>query len=397
MSDPSLILGLVGDLLVDRDDPPEVFAQVQGVLDGVDLLFGNLEGPYTDDPHAPPSAPIQVLPPARNLDVYAQCGFDVLSLANNHIVDGGHQALLDTRRRLLEQGVAACGAGRDLAEARAPALVQAGGLEIAFLAYASIFPSGYEARSTVPGVAPMRAHTLYLPAYENYHAPGIDPKIKTLAYDEDLEHLREDLAGARQQADLVVASFHWGDFMKPFHLTDHERRTAHFCIDEGADLVAGHHHHVLRGMEWHAGKPILYGLGHFVFDLRTEIPPELIEMLGGAAEDPNYYGVAPRPGWPLLPLHPESRMTLLAWAAVQGGAFARIGFLPCRLRPDGQVHPADPDSPEGREVVEYMTQCCETQGLNARLAPCDLQLAGHRTVQVLPAECPPDGNNPNGK
>lgn len=84
MDDGQLILGFVGDVLVDREDPPEVFSKVRPVLDAVDVLFGNLEGPYIDDPHAPPSAPVQVIPPARNLGVYARCGFDVVTLANNH-------------------------------------------------------------------------------------------------------------------------------------------------------------------------------------------------------------------------------------------------------------------------------------------------------------------------
>ena len=93
----SLILGLVGDVLVDRDNPPEVFELVQPALDATDILFANLEGPYTDDPHPAPSAPIHVIPGAHNLDVYAQCGFDVVSMANNHIVDAGHAAMLETR------------------------------------------------------------------------------------------------------------------------------------------------------------------------------------------------------------------------------------------------------------------------------------------------------------
>lgn len=386
MAEGQLILGLVGDVLVDREDPPEVFSLVQPALDAVDVLFGNLEGPYTDDPHAPPSAPVQVIPPARNLDVYARCGFDVVTMANNHIVDGGHAAMLDTRARLIEQGVAACGAGRNLAEAREPAIVEAGGMKLAFLGYASIFPSGYEARSAVPGIAPMRAHNVFMDAYDNYHAPGCAPRVKTVPYEEDVQNLREDIANARQRADLVIATFHWGDFMKPFHLTDHETRTARLCIDEGADLVVGHHHHVLRGMEWYKGKPILYGLGHFVFDLRVELPPDLLKMIAGSGEDPDFYGVAPREGWPLLPLHAESRMTLLAWASVQDGRVAEIGFVPCMLRPDGLVHPVDPDSPEGAAVVAYVRKGCDSQNLNARIVPAEIALGGCAGMRVVPAD-----------
>ena len=383
----SILLGFVGDVLVDRDDPPEVFELIQPVLDATDLLYANLESPYTDDPHPAPSAPVQVIPGARNLGVYATCGFDVVAMANNHILDAGHAAMLDTRRRLREQGVATCGVGADVDDARQPAIVERDGVKVAFLAYSSLFPSGYEARSDVPGLAPLRAHNLYLDLYPNYVAPGIPPMVKTVPHEGDFQRLREDIAKARDRADVVVTSVHWGDFMKPFDLTDHETRTARFCIDEGADMVVGHHHHILRGMEWYRGKPILYGLGHFVFDLRAEFAAELLERVGGSVDDPDFYGLAPRDGWPLLPMHPDARMTALAWARVEDRRVSDVGFLPCRLKPDGRVYPVDPASPEGREVVDYVRRGCTTQALDARIEhEGAVELAGHPTVRVLPAD-----------
>jgi poly-gamma-glutamate synthesis protein (capsule biosynthesis protein) len=381
------IIALAGDVLVDRNRPAEVFERVQGALDDADLVFANLEGPYTDDPQAAPSAPVQVIPGASNLDVYAQCGFDVVSMANNHIVDAGHAAMLDTRDRLREQGVATCGAGASLDEAREPAILDAGGLRIAFLAYSSIFPSGYQARGDVPGLAPMRAHNLYLDPYPDYVAPGIAPIVKTVPNEGDLAHLEADIAAARQRADLVITSFHWGDFMQPFVLTDHETRTARWCIDQGADMVVGHHHHILRGMEWYQGKPIMYGLGHFVFDLKATFNEELMALVGGAGDDPDFYGIAPREGWPLLPLHADSRMTALAWASVSGGRIDGIGFLPCRLRPDGRVVPIDPASDDGRDIIDYVEKGCRTQGLNGTVvAEADVVLGGHPTVRLAAPE-----------
>ena len=219
-------------------------------------------------------------------------------------------------------------------------------MRVAFMAYASHFPAGYEGRSNVPGLVPARTHTLYMEPHPNYHAPGLAPVIKTVPYEGDLKRLREDITSARDRADLVITTFHWGDFMQPFVLTDHETRTAKLCIDAGADMVVGHHHHVLHGMEWYAGKPILYGLGNFVFDLRTELSPEVLEAAQRAGEDPDFYGVAPRKGWPLLSLHPELRMTALAWAAVADGSIHDIGFLPCRLKSDGRVYPSIPSPPK---------------------------------------------------
>lgn len=386
MNEKSILIVLAGDVLVDREKPIEVFEKVQSILDIPDILFANLEGPYADDPHHAPSAGVAVIPGFHNLDVFAHAGFDVMSMANNHIVDAGHKAMLDTRHRLNKQGVATCGIGKNLAEAREPATVEAKGIKVAFLSYSSIFPFGYEARENVPGLAPMRAYNHYHDAYPNYQAPGIEPRIETIPDQSDLANLSEDIAKARERADLVVATFHWGDFMKPFFLTDHETRTARFCIDHGADMVVGHHHHILRGIEWYKDKPIFYGLGHFVFDLRSEIPAEIYEMLGKRGDDPDFYGIAPRKGWPLMPLHADSRMTVLAWATATEGKIDAIGFLPCRLTPEGLVVPVDPASPEGKEVVDYVEKGCSSQNLNARITTDGAaELAGHPTVQVIPA------------
>src|SRR5207244_1166869 len=143
-------------------------------------------------------------------------------------------------------------------------------LRIAFLAYASVFPIGFQARAHTPGLAPMRAYNAWREQFPTYYYPGIAPVITTVPDQGDLARLDEDIQCARERADVVVASFHWGDYSCPFRLTDHETRTARHCIDHGAHMVVGHHHHALRGMEWYQGRPILYGLGHFVFDFRLK-------------------------------------------------------------------------------------------------------------------------------
>lgn len=380
------LLGFVGDLLADCDRPVEAFEPVVGMLEVPDLLFGNLEGAYSDNPQTVPSAPIQLVPKAYNLDVFKQIGFDVMSLANNHIVDGGHAAMLETMQRLREQGVATCGAGRDLDAARAPAIVETNGLKIAYLAYASVFPMGYQARPGVPGLAPMRAYNHFHEGVDDYYLPGTQPRIETIPNQTDLANLKADIAGAREQADLVIASFHWGDYLRPYYLTDHEIRTAHLCIDEGVDIVVGHHHHVLRGMEWYKGKPIYYDLGHFVFDIRLDRSPELLAAMPLLDDSSAYYGVAPRKDWPLMPLHPEARMTALAWANVEGGEVTEIGFVPCRLNPAGQVRPVDPESAEGREVVAYVATGCSSQNINGQIDTGGYtDIAGHRGVRIVPA------------
>lgn len=381
-----VLLGFVGDLLSDRDRPAEAYKAVRDLLSRPDVLFGNLEGPYSDDPQSVPSAGLSLVPPAHNLDVFGEVGFDVLSLANNHIVDGGHEAMLETRQRLLDRGVATCGAGRNLAEAREPAMVRSKGIEVAYLAYASVFNKGYEARPSVPGLAPLRAHNFYQDLLDDAYTPGADPRVSTVPDPVDHANLEADIAAAKERADVVVASFHWGDHLKAFYLTDHELRTARRCIDLGVDIVVGHHQHVLRGMEWYRGKPVFYGLGHFVFDIRMDKWPEDIVAAMPVLDDTvDYYGVAPRKGWPLMPLHPEARMTALGFVKLDGSRPVELGFVPCRLDPEGAVRAVDPESAEGREVIDYVAQGCATQKLNGRLdSPNWVDVAGHRGVRVLP-------------
>lgn len=95
MSQKPIVIGFTGDVLVDRDNPSEVFAQVQSALDAPDILFANLEGPYTDEPHSAPSAGVKVIPGVHNIAVFGPAGFDVMAMANNHIVDAGYEAMLD--------------------------------------------------------------------------------------------------------------------------------------------------------------------------------------------------------------------------------------------------------------------------------------------------------------
>jgi len=379
-----VLIGMVGDLLIDRERPDEALVEVGNLLAAPDIVFGNLEANFTDDPHQAPSLGIPVIPGSKNLDAFARAGFDVLSMANNHICDGGHAAMLENRARLRAQGVKTCGAGEDLLDARKPAIVEAHGLRIAFLAYASVFPMGYEARSNVPGLAPLRAYDIYRPALDNYHMPGTPPLIQTVPDGRDLDALADDIRKAKSQADLVFTSFHWGDFLRPYHLTDHEVRTARLCIDHGADMVIGHHHHALRGMDWYRGKPILYGLGHFVFDLRLKISEEFKANFATYSEETRNYAVFAREGWPLLPLHPDTRMTLLAWARADRAGVTDIGFVPCRLRPDGCVIAVDRESKDGSEVVDYIERCNASQKLNARiLAEGAPDLAGCKSLRVI--------------
>ena len=383
------VLGLVGDIFIDRANPSAVFEDVVEELHAVDLLFGNLEGVYADDPHFAPTAGLPVYAAPTNAVALGPAGFRVMSMANNHIGDCGHSAMLQTQRLLKEQGIATCGVGIDLDHARSPAVAFAGPYRVAVLAFASVFPHGYEARPGFPGLSAIRTRDYFESTVVNHHLPGTIPIIRTEEYAEDVSAMQAALAKARETADIVVASFHWGDWTRAAHITEHERRLARLAIDAGADVVAGHHHHALRGLEFYQERPIFYGLGHFVFDL-----PNLISRARAIARDDNLmpqvpdddettYGLAPRKGWPYLPMHPDMRLSMLAWVQIRDGRPDGVGFVPCRLQPDGRIRPFDPESVEGASVVDFVRSVCKREALPVVIEPTSgINVGRFRTARI---------------
>jgi hypothetical protein len=382
----------VGDVFVHREEPQEAFQHVDRAFHSADVAFANLEGVYSKTLERAPSAGVPVIADPVHASSIAASGINVVSLANNHSLDGGTLAMLETRSLMQANGVATAGAGGDSAAAHTPAVIDTDRGRVAILAYASVFPRGYEARPGAPGLAPVRAHTLYSPWETNEWNPGLMPRVTTVPDEGDMTDLREDIARAREQADLVIASFHWGDFTRPFVLTDHETRTARAAVDAGADAVLGHHHHLLRGIEFYRGKPIFYGLGHFAFDL-----PGLEERLQKSAylgrgdarlrrESARRFGeykIGARDGYPLLPFHADGRLTGFAVLSYGEGVL-RAGFAPCVLGPDNSPRPVAASTPEGKEVVDYLERACAFEGLPARFERDAFAIEGIAVTAVTP-------------
>lgn len=246
---PGLTMAAVGDVMLAREITPlgrqkgyrYFFEGTASLLRGADLAFANLESPMgtTGIPYnlfrAEPQA----------MDGLLHAGFDVVSLANNHILDYGYSVLNETLALLDGKGIKRVGAGRSLGEARKPALFELKGIKTAFLAYTEtwfIDSSGQGDWVAGPGSAGVA------PAREAY--------------------VREDVARAAKVADLVVVSFHWGDELE-YRPSSSQVRLARTAVDAGADLVLGHHPHVLQGIEFYKGAVIAYSLGNFVFELRN--------------------------------------------------------------------------------------------------------------------------------
>lgn len=168
---------------------------------------------------------------------FKDMGIDVVTLANNHSMDFGTEALKDSFDTLNGAGIAYVGAGNNLKEARNIHYVKDKGKTLAFLAASRVIPEyNWNATETKPGML-----TTYDPTF-----------------------LLEDIKTARENSDYVIVYLHWG-IERMDTPKDYQRNLAKQYIDAGADLVIGSHPHVLQGMEYYKGKPIIYSLGNYMF------------------------------------------------------------------------------------------------------------------------------------
>ena len=264
----------------------------------------------------------------RFASVFSDCGFDVVSVASNHAMDWGAEALLDTIDLFRARGLAVVGAGRNLREARRPAILERNGVRIAVLAYCSILHDGYAAGPHQTGIAPLRAHTYY-EAFD-YQA-GIPPRVITVPYDDDLAGMVEDIAEVRQSVDVVVLSLHWGIHFIPRLIADYQVAVAQAAFGAGADLILGHHAHTPKAIGVMEGKVCFYSLSNFIMSSTAKTPAK-------AAEFCRQYGVVMDPDYPHLAYGADAKRSLIAKAVLARDGAKRVSFLPVlidkELRPE---------------------------------------------------------------
>jgi poly-gamma-glutamate synthesis protein (capsule biosynthesis protein) len=238
------VLDAVGDVTFGEDVGPALSAHggaypwafVAPTLRAADITVGNLETSASTRGVAAAKEFTFRGPPSALRPVHDVAGFDVLTLANNHAVDYGRDALMDTVRAVRAAGIQPIGAGANDRRARRPAFVEAGGLRVAFLGYSDVNPIGFNATSTLPGTAKA-----------------------------DVEAIEADVHAALRRADVAVCFFHWGTELHP--LPDaRQQQFAAACLNAGAKLVLGAHPHVLGGVAQPTRRSIVaWTLGNFVF------------------------------------------------------------------------------------------------------------------------------------
>ncbi len=237
---------LVGDIMLSRAVGKKMnsvnnfnfpFLKISDTLRGADFVFANLEGPISNGGKNQGSVYSFRADP-KVIDGLVFANFGVLSLANNHIWDYGQSALLDTFKNLKNAGILYVGAGENSAKANELAIKEVRGNKIGFLAYTDLYPKSFEAGKNYPGIS-------------NFDLKNILNKISQ--------------AKASSTVDFLLVSLHWGDEYADVP-TDKQKEIARQLIDAGADIIIGHHPHVVQQFESYKNGLIFYSLGNFVFD-----------------------------------------------------------------------------------------------------------------------------------
>jgi poly-gamma-glutamate capsule biosynthesis protein CapA/YwtB (metallophosphatase superfamily) len=235
----------VGDIMLGGTSEPVLekygydypFEKTRHLFSSSDIVIGNLEGPLThsETPYSTEKEYLFKTPPQQVAPALKKAGFNVINLANNHIMDFGKQGLIDTIDSLKSNDIRYVGAGMNIQQARKATIINSGKYKIGFLSYSLTFPESFWATENNPGSAFGHEH-----------------------------QIRTDVRELTKNADIIVVSFHWGR-EKTTQLRPYQPLLAHAAIDEGADMIIGHHPHVLQAIEQYKQGVIFYSLGNYTF------------------------------------------------------------------------------------------------------------------------------------
>jgi poly-gamma-glutamate synthesis protein (capsule biosynthesis protein) len=310
----------VGDVGIQRSNPETIFDKVRPVLGEADILFANLEAAPSEKGSVVTKAAV-VRSPKGSMNAFVSAGFNVMSVANNHFMDHGVEAMRECLGTLRSLGIACAGAGENVYEALRPAFIERNGLRVAFVACNYFFPNLWSISGAAkgrPGVAPI------------YTEAELDPPHVYLPH---LEAVKAEVAKAKSRADLVIASTHGGLSWVQAVVT-YQKAINRALIDAGADLVLGHHPHILQAIEVYKGKVICYSLAEF----GLELP---------------------------LPINLEPQSIMLK-AEIRDKAIRRVSFVPVYMDPQRTPEFKTLDTPEGLEIANMMQDLSRELGTELR-------------------------------
>jgi poly-gamma-glutamate synthesis protein (capsule biosynthesis protein) len=347
----------IGDILIERPDPTTMFRHSRSLFHSGDIVFANCEQMCSDKGVANPFLATHATP--KIAEAIADAGISLVSLANNHTLDWGEEGILDTIERLNTLGISTLGAGKDILAARKPIVVAKSGIRFGFLAYGCIGPEGYEATATKAGHAPMRAWTLYEKAY---YQPATPPLIRSFADREDLRAMVDDIRQLRPECDILSVSYHWGLHFAPRVIPDYCIEVGQAAVDAGADIVLGHHPHILKGIEFYKGKPIFYSMENFAVELGLDKDPdeEIHPLMTRLTKLYNFTPVSR-----YYPFHAESLATIIVKIVVKDNRLERVSYLPCYINENREPEVVTRDHPRGVQVFEYVQSITRSESLRA--------------------------------
>lgn len=227
----------IGEIMGKNKNYSFPFEFVNKDLKEADLVFGNLEGPISDKGKNQGSIYSFRADP-RVIEGLIESGFDVLSIANNHIFDWGKEALLDTINILKENKISYIGGGENYQDANEMKIKEINGIKFGFLGLTNLYPKSFWAKDNQAGLT-------------EFNEDEIVKKIKK--------------AKENKVADIIIISLHWGEEYQTVS-NKFQKDLAHKLIDFGADIIVGHHPHVAQEVERYKNGVIFYSLGNFVFD-----------------------------------------------------------------------------------------------------------------------------------
>ncbi len=289
-------------------DTDFIYDGVREIIHGADYAVGVFNATMSDyPPHTGCIRTYVLVGSPENADAMQRAGFDMMSVATNHIkncglANCGDRAFFDTLENLHRVGILPVGAGKNHAEAMQPVVVTLGGVRFGFVSLGQIEQMAFAGEDT-PGIAVLNE-----------------------------ENLRLAIAAARQVSDVVIAMPHWGpeDVPVPNWI---QRNLAKVAVEAGADVVVGNHTHVVQAIQEIDGVPVFYGLGNFVFD-----------------QDLN-----------------DHQQGVIALVKFEGSRFVGYELVPTHVEHDGRVSVAV--EAEAAEILERIRQASQQVEYEGSLAP----------------------------
>ncbi len=336
-----------GDVAPDRKSGRNLFGKTASLFREADYAFLNLEHNLARSGRLMKGKPTHHRGVPELIEGFHEAGFDALVVANNHMLDFGEESFFDTLDLLEKHSFPFTGAGKNIAEARKPVVLERNGLRIGLLAYSTTLPQGSAAGPKEPGVNPMRVATSYTARRNPFEYPGSEMLVHTKTDPADLARMKREIRSLKKKTDVVLVCNHWGASMS-HAVHDYQTEIGRAAIDAGACAVFGGHQHVLSGIEFHKGMPIVHCTGNLIFDI---VEPFFTDA---------------------------THQTFLFGGTLSKEGVSEPYILPCRCGIGSAPDLLSPRRGDGRDIVWFMEKLCAPFGTR-------LETKGDR-VLVIPPE-----------